>query len=108
MERAVALAESHVIELDDLPATVRGEYAANVGPSLRQRDTMRAWGARYARLVLDRCHGNKRETCRVLDISYHTLGSYLRYRGAGAEEASAEAVGSAAVVTGGGPHVLAS
>jgi hypothetical protein len=28
--------------------------------------------------VLERCHGNKREACRVLDISYHTLQGYLR------------------------------
>ena len=80
IERAVALAESDVIELDDLPPVVRGAYADNLMPSLRRNDTMRAWGARYARLVLDRCAGNKRETCRVLDISYHTLGAYLRYK----------------------------
>jgi hypothetical protein len=29
--------------------------------------------------VLDRCEGNKREACRALDISYHTLQSYLRF-----------------------------
>ncbi|HEX3645464.1 MAG TPA: helix-turn-helix domain-containing protein, partial [Vicinamibacterales bacterium] len=34
---------------------------------------------RYARLVLNRCDGNKREACRVLDISYHTLQSHLRF-----------------------------
>jgi hypothetical protein len=48
-------------------------------PSLERRDTLRAWGSRYARLVLERCQGNKREACRVLDISYHTLQAYLRY-----------------------------
>src|SRR5207248_7966924 len=42
-------------------------------------ETMRAWGSRYARLVLDRSAGNKREACRVLGISYHTLQAYLRY-----------------------------
>ncbi|MCY4635008.1 MAG: hypothetical protein OXG04_11000 [Acidobacteria bacterium] len=42
---------------------------------------MRAWGSRYARIVLDRCGNNKREACRVLGISYHTLQSYLRYGG---------------------------
>ena len=26
-----------------------------------------------------RCNGNKREACRSLDISYHTLQSYLRF-----------------------------
>ena len=40
---------------------------------------MRAWGSRYARLILDRCGGNKRETCRVLGLSYHTLQAYLRF-----------------------------
>jgi DNA-binding NtrC family response regulator len=79
MERAVALAESDVLELDDLPATVRGDYATALGPALRRNDTLRAWTSRYARLVLDRCQGNKREACSILDISYHTLQSYLRY-----------------------------
>ena len=41
---------------------------------------MRAWGSRYARLVLERCKQNKREACKVLDISYHTLNSYLKYQ----------------------------
>jgi DNA-binding NtrC family response regulator len=78
MERAVALAGTNVLELDDLPPTVRGDYAAAVVPSLTRRDTLRAWASRYARLVLDRSKGNKREACRVLNISYHTLQAYLR------------------------------
>jgi DNA-binding NtrC family response regulator len=78
IERVVALAERDQIEVDDLPACVRGEYAEVLVPSLRRGDTLRAWGSRYARLVLDRCKGNKRETARVLGISYHTLNSYLR------------------------------
>jgi DNA-binding NtrC family response regulator len=88
MERAVALAGTDVLELDDLPPTVRGEYATTVVPSLARRDTLRAWASRYARLVLDRSKGNKREACRVLDISYHTLQAYLKFpsdgHGAGA------------------------
>jgi DNA-binding NtrC family response regulator len=89
MERAVTLAESDVIELDDLPPTIRGDYAAALGPSLRRNDSLRAWASRYARLVLYRCQGNKREACRALDISYHTLQSYLRFpvHDAGAPEA---------------------
>ena len=79
MERAVTLASTDVIELDDLPAIVRGDYSAALGPSLQRNDTMRAWGSRYARLILDRCDGNKREACRVLGISYHTLQAYLRF-----------------------------
>jgi two-component system response regulator HydG len=79
MERAVTLVDGDVIELDDLPLTVRGDYATALGPSLRRNDSLRAWASRYARLVLDRCEGNKREACRRLDISYHTLRSHLRF-----------------------------
>ena len=105
MERAVALAASDVIELDDLPARVRGDYPAAVVPSLERNESMRAWGARYARLMVDRCSGRKREACRVLGISYHTLQSYLRLAesrrrrmewGGGRRHAGADDVASAA------------
>jgi transcriptional regulator with PAS, ATPase and Fis domain len=79
IERAVALAEGDRIELDDLPAIVRGEYEETLGPALAGNETFRRWGSRYARLVFERCGRNKRQTCRVLDISYHTLQAYLRY-----------------------------
>jgi two-component system response regulator HydG len=79
IERAVTLAESDEIALDDLPATVRGDYAAALVPSLERNETLRAWGSRYARLIVDRCGGNKRKACRVLGISYHTVQAYLRY-----------------------------
>ncbi len=79
IERAVALAETDEIELDDLPPQVRGEYGEVLGPSLAADETMRGWGSRYARLVFERCGRNKRRACRVLDISYHTLQAYLRY-----------------------------
>jgi hypothetical protein len=36
--------------------------------------------------VLERCGGNKREACRALDISYHTLQAYLRYPSASADD----------------------
>jgi DNA-binding NtrC family response regulator len=79
IERAITLADSDVLELDDLPATIRGDYAVALGPSLHRNDSLRAWASRYSRLVLERCHGNKRAACRVLGISYHTLQAYLRY-----------------------------
>ncbi len=78
IERAVALAEGDEIELDDLPPAVRGEFAEVLLPSLRRGDSLRAWGSRYVRLVLERAGGNKREASRVLGISYHTLNAYLR------------------------------
>jgi len=79
MERAVALTGCDRVELDDLPPHVRGDYGTVIGPALATGDSMRAWGSRYARLVFERCGGNKRQACRVLDISYHTLQAYLRY-----------------------------
>ena len=79
IERAITMTERDVIALDDLPPQVRGDYADVLLPALERNDTMRAWGSRYARLVLGRSDGNKREACRVLGISYHTLQSYLRY-----------------------------
>ncbi len=78
MERTVALAQADVIALDDLPSTVCGDYAAVLGPSLARAESLRVWAGRYVRLVLERCGGNKREACRQLSISYHTLQAYLR------------------------------
>ena len=80
IERALALAETDSIELDDLPPQVRGEFAEILWPSLERGDSLRSWGTRYAQLVFERCGRNKRTACRVLDISYHTLRGYLRPR----------------------------
>ena len=80
IERAVALAGSGFLELDDLPPALLGGYGDVLLPSLRGKETMRAWGSRYARLVLERCQNNKRQACRELGISYHTLRSNLSYR----------------------------
>jgi len=79
LEGAIATAESRQISVDDLPVSLRGTYGDVLVPAFRLGDTMRAWGSRYARLVLEKHAGNKRQTCRMLDISYHTLNAYLRY-----------------------------
>jgi transcriptional regulator with PAS, ATPase and Fis domain len=79
VERAVTLSDDDCIDLDHLPPHVGGEFASVLGPALRARDSMRAWGSRYARLVFERCGRNKRRACQVLGISYHTLQGYLRY-----------------------------
>ena len=78
VERVVALAQSDVIELEDLPASVKGDYGVSLGPSRGRNDTLRAWASRYVRLVVERVQGNKREACRALGISYHTLQAYLK------------------------------
>ena len=80
IERAVALAASPAVELEDLPAALLGGYGDVLLPSVRAKESMRAWGSRYARIVLERCNNNKRQACRELGITYHTLNGYLRFR----------------------------
>jgi transcriptional regulator with PAS, ATPase and Fis domain len=79
IERAVALAGSDRLEVDDLPPALLTGYENIILPSIRRHDTMRDWAGRYARLVLERCQNNKRRACRELGISYHTLQAHLRY-----------------------------
>ncbi|MDQ3070065.1 MAG: sigma-54 dependent transcriptional regulator [Acidobacteriota bacterium] len=81
IERAVTLASGPVIDVADLPPAISGEFAALTLDAAGRNDTMRAWGSRYAQLVLDRCRGNKRKACRLLGISYHTLQAHLRFTG---------------------------
>ncbi|MEX2271876.1 MAG: sigma-54 dependent transcriptional regulator [Vicinamibacterales bacterium] len=81
VERAVTLASSTLVDVADLPAAVTGEFAGLIVDAASRNDTMRAWGSRYARLMLDRCRGNKRQACGLLGISYHTLEGYLRWSG---------------------------
>lgn len=80
IEGAIATAESHQIGLDDLPVSLRGSYGEVLMPAVQAGESMRAWGSRYARLVLERSNRNKRRACRVLGITYHTLNAYLAYR----------------------------
>jgi transcriptional regulator with PAS, ATPase and Fis domain len=87
IEGVVALGRGDVVELEDLPPNVRGEYEQVLLPSLERHESMRAWGSCYARLVLERCEHNKRRACEFLDISYHTLQAYLRHPGATASAA---------------------
>jgi two-component system, NtrC family, response regulator HydG len=100
LEGASAIAESRTIGLDDLPASLRGAYGEVLMPSVKEGETMRAWGSRYARLVLERAGNNKRQACRVLGISYHTLQAYLRYRPQAARPRGAAAVRALRAVTG--------
>jgi transcriptional regulator with PAS, ATPase and Fis domain len=83
IEGAVTLASGERIGIVDLPCALRSDSAEALRDSLARNDSMRAWGARYARLVLDRCGQNKRKACRILDISYHTLVAYLHWRPSG-------------------------
>lgn len=78
MESVVALARGQQVELQDLPPEVRTGFAEVLDPAIREHDTLREWSTRYVKLVLHRCGNNKRAACRSLDISYHTLQTYLR------------------------------
>jgi transcriptional regulator with PAS, ATPase and Fis domain len=90
VERVVALTQSSRIELTDLPDGVRGDYSRVLAPSLEASHTLRAWASRYASLVFDRCGGNKRKTCRALDVSYHTLQAYLLFAQGAEDRAQAK------------------
>ncbi len=79
MERTLALAQRDTIGLDDLPIRMRKGFGEVLQPSMIRNDTLRAWGSRYVRLVLERSGQNKRKACKALGISYHTLQAYLRY-----------------------------
>ena len=79
MERTLALARNPTIQVDDLPIRIKSGFGDVLLPSMMRNDTLRAWGSRYVRLVLERSGRNKRKACRALGISYHTLQAYLRY-----------------------------
>ncbi len=80
MERALALARTDEIRLEDLPPLLARGFEEALLPALIRDESLRTWGSRYARLVLERHGNNKRSACRALGISYHTLRTYLRNR----------------------------
>jgi len=79
LERLIALAPGPLILLSDLPREISHEYEEVISETPGQTESLRSWSSRYVRLVLERCQGNKRRACDMLDISYHTLQSYLEY-----------------------------
>jgi transcriptional regulator with PAS, ATPase and Fis domain len=79
LERLIALSGGPMILLNELPAEISKEYEEVISDVERHTISLRAWSSRYVRLVLERCQGNKRRACHALDISYHTLQSYLDF-----------------------------
>lgn len=77
VERALALSPGPTVTLKDLPPDIVRPFTEMVGPPEQRDQTLRGCCRRYARMVLDRCNGNKRRACGILDISYHTLKTYL-------------------------------
>jgi transcriptional regulator with PAS, ATPase and Fis domain len=79
VERAIALAPTAEITVADLPDHLMRARPEAAPDLIEQDDSLRAWSSRYVRAVLERCRGNKRRACDLLDISYHTLQSHLEY-----------------------------
>jgi DNA-binding NtrC family response regulator len=79
LERALALSPGPSISLSDLPPDITRQYREAGGGDASSDRTLRGCIGRYARLVLDQCQGNKRRACEILDITYHTLQTYLEY-----------------------------
>jgi transcriptional regulator with PAS, ATPase and Fis domain len=77
LERAIALASGTLVDVSDLPPAITHGYRDLLAELPRSNDTLRTWTSRYVRVVLDRCEGNKRRACDLLDISYHTLRAHL-------------------------------
>ncbi len=78
-ERALALSPGPSISLGDLPADITRQYRETGGGDAAGDRTLQGCIGRYSRLILDQCQGNKRRACEILDISYHTLQTYLDY-----------------------------
>jgi DNA-binding NtrC family response regulator len=79
LERALALAPGPAVTVTDLPGEVSKDYDDLLREVPARDDSLRAWSSRYVRLVLERCEGNKRRACEILDITYHTLQGHLEY-----------------------------
>ena len=77
VERAVALCDGDEVDLEHLPPVVTTRFREMLEPAVVARDSARAFLVRYARTVFEQCGRNKREACRILDVSYHTLKTYL-------------------------------
>ena len=77
LERAITVTSGTLVDVTDLPETVTRGYRDLLDELPRSNDTLRIWTSRYVRVVLDRCEGNKRRACDLLDISYHTLRAHL-------------------------------
>jgi transcriptional regulator with PAS, ATPase and Fis domain len=93
LERAVALSAGPAITVADLPADISKEYRNLLLDAPTRDHSLRAWSSHYVRLVLERCDGNKRRACDVLDISFHTLQSHLGYQAAPQRLQAAESNG---------------
>jgi transcriptional regulator with PAS, ATPase and Fis domain len=98
IERALALSPGPTITVNDLPGEIAKPYEEVSGIDAEPDHTLRGCTSRYVRLVLDRCQGNKRRACDILDISYHTLQTHLDYRADAMRPAAPDRSGHAGTV----------
>ena len=78
VERAITLAAGGVVGVEHLPERVAAPFREVFGTAIQHEASLRQFASHYVKLVLERCGHNKREACRVLGISYHTLEGHLR------------------------------
>lgn len=77
LERVIALAPGTLVDVNDLPVAITRGYHELLSELPQTNESLRVWTSRYVRVVLERCDGNKRRACDLLDISYHTLRAHL-------------------------------
>jgi transcriptional regulator with PAS, ATPase and Fis domain len=83
MERAVALARTNEITLDDLPGKIRDHRSTRLvieGDDPTELVTMAEMEGRYVRRVLEACGGNKTQAAKVLGIDRRSLYRRLEDR----------------------------
>jgi transcriptional regulator with PAS, ATPase and Fis domain len=80
LEYAIAQSNGDEIGVEHLPRVVLGLQATEPPTAeLATNQSLRAWSSIYVKGVLERCNGNKRRACDILDISFHTLKAHLAY-----------------------------
>jgi transcriptional regulator with PAS, ATPase and Fis domain len=80
LEHAIAQSAGSEIGLAHLPRMITGLRTEDPVPeSFAGNQSLRAWSSVYVKDVLERCNGNKRRACDILDISFHTLKAHLAY-----------------------------
>jgi transcriptional regulator with PAS, ATPase and Fis domain len=72
-----SLGQSEILS-EHLSPDLGQPYRDVMVPPGESDESMQAMKSRYARFKFNQYRGNKRKTCRVLDISYHTLMSLLK------------------------------
>ena len=77
VHRLVLLCAGRTVEVEDLPPEMRGRREELLVDAGRAEATMDDIKRRYAKLMLERCGGNKRKTARTLGIAFKTLQGYL-------------------------------